>query len=71
MPDGDNPYERENFQRNCISLGLEEANPDDLIIISDADEIPNLENNKINKDFFQEKFLLSFLDKPRQLLMQT
>ena len=22
MPDGDNPYLRENFQRNCISRGL-------------------------------------------------
>ena len=22
MPDGDNPYIRENFQRNCISRGL-------------------------------------------------
>ena len=43
MPDGDNPYIRENFQRNCISRGLENANEDDLIIISDLDEIPNPE----------------------------
>jgi len=41
MPGGDNPYERENYQRNCISRGLEEAEDEDLIIISDLDEIPN------------------------------
>ena len=41
LPDGDNPYLRENFQRNAINRGLEKANDDDLIIISDLDEIPN------------------------------
>ena len=41
MPDGDNPYLRENFQRNCISRGLNKANENDLILISDLDEIPN------------------------------
>jgi len=34
---------RENFNRNAISRALTECNPNDLIIISDADEIPNLE----------------------------
>ena len=43
MPDGDNPWARENFQRNCISKGLVNADEDDLIIISDLDEIPNME----------------------------
>ena len=41
MPEGDNPYKRENFQRNCILRGIENASEDDLIIISDLDEIPN------------------------------
>ena len=41
MPDGDNPYLRENYQRNCISRGIEKADNEDLIIISDLDEIPN------------------------------
>ncbi len=41
MPDGDNPYLRENFQRNCILRGLENSFEDDLVIISDLDEIPN------------------------------
>jgi len=41
MPGGNNPWIRENFQRNCIERGLLSASNDDLIIISDADEIPN------------------------------
>ena len=43
---------RENFHRNAISRALTGCSPNDLIIISDADEIPNLdilENIKINK----------------------
>jgi len=42
MPDGDNPYLRENFQRNAINRGIDKANDNDLIIISDLDEIPDL-----------------------------
>ena len=41
MPDGDDPYLRENFQRNCILRGLKKSSDEDLIIISDLDEIPN------------------------------
>ena len=41
MPDGRNPYLRENFQRNAINRGLKNAQDDDIIIISDLDEIPN------------------------------
>ena len=36
-------FYRENFNRNAIVRGLTECSPNDLIIISDADEIPNLE----------------------------
>ena len=41
MPSGSNPWEREHFQRNCITRGLNNSKDDDFIIISDADEIPN------------------------------
>jgi beta-1,4-mannosyl-glycoprotein beta-1,4-N-acetylglucosaminyltransferase len=41
MPDGINPYVRENYQRNCITRGIESAKEEDLIMISDLDEIPN------------------------------
>ena len=54
MPDGNNPYIRENFQRNCITRGLKKSLPDDLILISDLDEIPNpkvLDKFKLNMKF--------------------
>ena len=41
LPDGQNPYLRENFQRNCIINGIKNAKDNDFIIISDLDEIPN------------------------------
>ena len=44
LPDGNDPYKRENFQRNSILRGIKEASNDDLIIISDLDEIPNPES---------------------------
>ena len=46
---------RENGQRNFISEGLKSAKDDDLILISDVDEIPNLEN--INLKRFKEKII--------------
>ena len=39
-----NALYRENGQRNFISEGIKEANNEDLILISDVDEIPNLSN---------------------------
>ena len=43
FPENLSNWGRENYQRNFISQGLEDANDEDYIIISDADEIPNLE----------------------------
>ena len=37
------------FQRENLSKGIKEALDDDLILISDLDEIPNLENLKTNE----------------------
>ena len=34
LPDGEDPYLRENHQRNSILKGLVSANPEDIIIIS-------------------------------------
>jgi beta-1,4-mannosyl-glycoprotein beta-1,4-N-acetylglucosaminyltransferase len=55
-----NALRRENYQRNKIKDGLNEAEPDDWIIISDLDEIPNLDMidfKKINKKiiFFKQR----------------
>ena len=55
-----NAVKRENHQRNYISEGLINADPDDYVMISDIDEIPNLERNNL-KDikkkliFFKQK----------------
>ena len=61
-----NAGKRENGQRNFIINGLKEASDEDLILISDVDEIPNLQNIdflKINKKiimFKQEMFYYKF-----------
>ena len=51
-----NAASRENGQRNFISKGLERANEKDLILISDVDEIPNLE--KINWNTLKDQIVL-------------
>ena len=48
LPDGEDPYLRENYQRNSILKGLQNSKDDDLIIISDLDEIPNLSRIDLN-----------------------
>ena len=60
-------WDYENHQRNAISRGLVNAMPDDIIIISDVDEIPNVdkltENLKLNKPIvFEQRFFYYFLN---------
>jgi beta-1,4-mannosyl-glycoprotein beta-1,4-N-acetylglucosaminyltransferase len=50
-----NAIHRENGQRNFISEGLKNAHDEDFILISDLDEIPNL--NNINLNNFKEKLI--------------
>ena len=51
-----NAASRENGQRNFILNGLEKAQNEDFILISDVDEIPNLEGLDLNK--INEKIIL-------------
>ena len=44
-----NAVQRENYQRNCLSNGLQQANDDDFVLISDLDEIPNFKDLVISK----------------------
>ena len=44
-----NAHLRENHQRNFIEKGLNKSKDDDLILISDVDEIPNLESIDLRK----------------------
>jgi len=55
-----NGYKRDNYQRQMAQKILKSAEPDDIIIINDIDEIPNLEKinlKDINKKliFFKQK----------------
>ncbi len=47
---------RENGQRDYIVNGLQKADENDLILISDVDEIPNLEN--VNLNSIKEKIIM-------------
>lgn len=51
MPTGDNHWDRETHQRNCIYRGLQQLNlhDDDIVIISDLDEVPDSKTLKILK----------------------
>ena len=61
LPEGEDPYKRENYQRNSILRGLSNADDEDIIMISDLDEIPNISNIEIlnNKRFtvFNQKMI--------------
>ena len=69
-----NALKRENYQRNTIKKGIEHASPDDLILISDVDEIPNLAELNINEigneiilfkqNFYYYKFNLKLENMP-------
>ena len=62
----ENAILRENGQRNFIINGLDKAKDDDMILVSDVDEIPNLQNinfNELNQkiiQFKQEMFYYKF-----------
>ena len=70
----DNTLMIEHNQRNSIVKGLVDANDDDLIIVSDVDEIPNLQDNNFNnikerlihfkQKMFYYKFNLKYSSKP-------
>ena len=48
-------WQIENFQRNYILNALKNYSKEDIVIISDADEIPNLKNlnfSKINNNYY-------------------
>ena len=66
-------WERENYHRNFINNGLQEAEQDDYIMISDLDEIPKIDNIQIfekkkytvfKQKMFYYKFNLHNLTEP-------
>tara|TARA_Y100000590_G_scaffold461083_1_gene621860 strand:- start:1 stop:882 length:882 start_codon:yes stop_codon:yes gene_type:complete len=59
-----NAIKRENSQRNFIREALKDANDEDIILISDVDEIPNLKsfnlNDKISKIIVFEQYFFYY-----------
>ena len=60
LPEGEDPYKRENYQRNSILKGLSNADDEDIIMISDLDEIPN---PKVLSNFKKEMKYAAFKQK--------
>ncbi len=56
MPETNDPWERERWQRNAIMRGLEFAKDDDVVIISDVDEVPRAD---VVKRYFSEMGITS------------
>lgn len=54
-----NSFLIENYQRNCIGNTLNYCKDDDLIIISDCDEIPKINKKIINK-FVKERYFKQY-----------
>lgn len=65
--EGKSPWVLEHHQRNMILKGLKECNPEDIILISDLDEIPAPEKiseykNKKGIKIFRQKMYYYFLN---------
>ena len=52
-------WDRENYNRNFLKKGIQEANQNDYIMISDLDEIPKIKN----KNIFEKKKFTAFKQK--------
>ena len=66
---GDGDWTIENYQRNAIMRGLVQCQPEDLILISDVDEIPNKE--MIQKLKLNECEIEFFVDKKKRFLKKV
>lgn len=44
LPNASKAFDREDFQRDCVCRGLSGCRPDDLVMLSDVDEIPRAES---------------------------
>jgi len=60
-------WEREHYQRDCIREGLVKCQDDDLILISDLDEIPRPEAIAELKRLLKENYKKNKKNKQREL----
>ena len=58
FPKSDYTWDLEHYQRHCILKGIEDSAKDDVIIISDVDEIPNPE---AIKKFSSKNFAICYI----------
>lgn len=58
LPNNGDPWRNENAQRDCIIVGLRDADDDDIVIVSDLDEIPRPSSVR---QFDPEKMLVGAL----------
>lgn len=58
MPGGDNPWINEQHQRNAIMRGLTDADPEDIVIVSDCDELLRAEAVESMRDSGHRVFAL-------------
>lgn len=65
-PNTPDPWAVERFQRNCIARGLTQCQPDDWILVSDADEIPRGETvaRVARENKFPRGFWADFIARP-------
>jgi beta-1,4-mannosyl-glycoprotein beta-1,4-N-acetylglucosaminyltransferase len=55
-----NRHEMEWFQRDCISRGFKSCDPNDIVMVSDVDEIPTVESIKECKNLLLKEKMVSF-----------
>jgi beta-1,4-mannosyl-glycoprotein beta-1,4-N-acetylglucosaminyltransferase len=57
------PYGRDTYQKECLFRPLKDCKPDDIIMLSDADEIPNPDTLKTLIDNFDPNQIYNLLQK--------
>jgi len=55
-------WRRENYQREFLMNGLVDVDPETMILISDLDEIPNLEGYNCEEGVFRQKLYYYYLN---------
>ncbi len=56
------PWRRENYQREFLMKGIEDVDPEAMVLFSDLDEIPNLEIYRGNEGVFRQRMYYYYLN---------
>ena len=66
-----NAKKREMYQINKTQDGIVDANPDDIIIVSDVDEIPNLAENNLNNSLLNSFSVQRYMSSDELVILTT